>query len=305
MRAALGTTSRATPGRHSSGFTDRRQRRDGPRSEKGGIEDTVCQRWRLLEAKGRGSRRDSDGDSEEAAPSSLQQWPSTPDGFFEDVPEQIVDEAPPSTATFENSPETSKGSARHGRGDCKPCAHSWKPGGCYKGTTCPFCHICTQDDFRSRRHTMRKHRVQRQRKREARDVAKGDAAPDLPRARTEESSSPAKGTSSPSLGGSASQGALDGASEPGESPAQASGKSSPRFSSKSSVISLEASSLLGSVSHQESLRVKNTFLHIEQEESEMPRPRSSSMPPMSSLPRSPHSASLSSSWGHLVRPDLH
>mmetsp|Transcript_4059 Transcript_4059/g.11022 ORF Transcript_4059/g.11022 Transcript_4059/m.11022 type:complete len:396 (-) Transcript_4059:151-1338(-) len=46
---------------------------------------------------------------------------------------------------------TSVGSSAHADGTCRPCAHSWKPGGCSKGHGCPFCHLCTESDFRRRR----------------------------------------------------------------------------------------------------------------------------------------------------------
>jgi len=50
-------------------------------------------------------------------------------------------------AADEAEPYPSVGSAGHSTGTCKPCAHSWKPGGCSKGSSCTFCHACTKADF--------------------------------------------------------------------------------------------------------------------------------------------------------------
>ncbi|CAE8696049.1 unnamed protein product, partial [Polarella glacialis] len=62
----------------------------------------------------------------------------------------------------------SKGSAGHGQGNCKPCAHNWKPGGCSKAWECTFCHLCEGDDFRRRRkeklNRLKAERLQRQRR---------------------------------------------------------------------------------------------------------------------------------------------
>eukprot|EP00811_Abedinium_folium_P007145 NODE_16592_length_986_cov_7.020955.p1 GENE.NODE_16592_length_986_cov_7.020955~~NODE_16592_length_986_cov_7.020955.p1 ORF type:complete len:199 (-),score=10.14 NODE_16592_length_986_cov_7.020955:272-868(-) len=46
----------------------------------------------------------------------------------------------------------SRGSLGHGLGTCKPCAWSWKPGGCSKGAMCEFCHTCTREDFKWKKH---------------------------------------------------------------------------------------------------------------------------------------------------------
>jgi len=42
----------------------------------------------------------------------------------------------------------SMGSKLHMSQQCRPCAHSWKPGGCFKGKDCEFCHTCDEKDFR-------------------------------------------------------------------------------------------------------------------------------------------------------------
>eukprot|EP00928_Gymnodinium_smaydae_P055213 TRINITY_DN38807_c0_g1_i1.p1 TRINITY_DN38807_c0_g1~~TRINITY_DN38807_c0_g1_i1.p1 ORF type:complete len:317 (+),score=57.72 TRINITY_DN38807_c0_g1_i1:121-1071(+) len=45
----------------------------------------------------------------------------------------------------------SVGSAGHSTSTCRPCAHSWKPGGCSKGRACEFCHMCGEGEFRQKR----------------------------------------------------------------------------------------------------------------------------------------------------------
>lgn len=67
------------------------------------------------------------------------------------------------------APLASLGSAVHGKGLCRPCAHSWKPDGCSKGQDCEFCHMCTAHDF----HQFRK--MKRMQK-EARLMARSQAA---------------------------------------------------------------------------------------------------------------------------------
>eukprot|EP00929_Paragymnodinium_shiwhaense_P040991 TRINITY_DN21321_c0_g1_i2.p1 TRINITY_DN21321_c0_g1~~TRINITY_DN21321_c0_g1_i2.p1 ORF type:complete len:210 (+),score=16.87 TRINITY_DN21321_c0_g1_i2:181-810(+) len=42
----------------------------------------------------------------------------------------------------------SVGSACHDTGDCRPCAHAWRVGGCSRGVLCERCHVCTHADFR-------------------------------------------------------------------------------------------------------------------------------------------------------------
>mmetsp|Transcript_57738 Transcript_57738/g.114547 ORF Transcript_57738/g.114547 Transcript_57738/m.114547 type:complete len:158 (-) Transcript_57738:556-1029(-) len=45
----------------------------------------------------------------------------------------------------------SVGSAQHVRGQCKPCAHWWRPQGCFKGSSCDFCHLCDEAAWRESR----------------------------------------------------------------------------------------------------------------------------------------------------------
>jgi len=45
----------------------------------------------------------------------------------------------------ENLP--SIGSAGHHAGNCRPCAHHWRVGGCSKGKACAFCHACGEGAF--------------------------------------------------------------------------------------------------------------------------------------------------------------
>ena len=51
------------------------------------------------------------------------------------------------------------GSAGHMTGDCKACAWWWKPGGCFKGRTCEYCHACDELAF----HLLKSHRRRQQR----------------------------------------------------------------------------------------------------------------------------------------------
>jgi len=56
------------------------------------------------------------------------------------------------------------GSAQHEHGQCKPCAHCWRAQGCYKGSSCEFCHICDETAWRKFRKTRTSHqRTQRRR----------------------------------------------------------------------------------------------------------------------------------------------
>jgi hypothetical protein len=48
--------------------------------------------------------------------------------------------APPDADMLHELP--SIGSADHATGQCRPCAHSWREGGCAKGWSCTFCHLC-------------------------------------------------------------------------------------------------------------------------------------------------------------------
>jgi len=62
---------------------------------------------------------------------------------------------------FQNFPDVPQteiftaGSARHGHGQCKPCAFSWKPEGCQSGTGCKFCHICLPGEKQRRKKVLR------------------------------------------------------------------------------------------------------------------------------------------------------
>jgi len=51
------------------------------------------------------------------------------------------------------------GSTQHKHGQCKPCAHSWRPQGCFKGSKCEFCHLCDETAWRK----FRKQRTSHQR----------------------------------------------------------------------------------------------------------------------------------------------
>jgi len=67
--------------------------------------------------------------------------------------------APPnrgSAATRDDALELPKGVSSvgalgHGTNTCKPCAWSWKPGGCVNGKNCEFCHMCSRGELKRRR----------------------------------------------------------------------------------------------------------------------------------------------------------
>mmetsp|Transcript_34256 Transcript_34256/g.80031 ORF Transcript_34256/g.80031 Transcript_34256/m.80031 type:complete len:205 (-) Transcript_34256:299-913(-) len=42
------------------------------------------------------------------------------------------------------------GSAGHFAQQCRPCAWHWTATGCHAGSTCKYCHFCTEEDFRRR-----------------------------------------------------------------------------------------------------------------------------------------------------------
>merc|ERR1712054_374545 len=42
----------------------------------------------------------------------------------------------------------SLGAAEHNEGNCRPCAHNWKAGGCSNGKNCKFCHACDAEAFK-------------------------------------------------------------------------------------------------------------------------------------------------------------
>mmetsp|Transcript_25331 Transcript_25331/g.72240 ORF Transcript_25331/g.72240 Transcript_25331/m.72240 type:complete len:540 (-) Transcript_25331:71-1690(-) len=82
----------------------------------------------------------------------LVQAPALPSGavpVVEAAPTASVGSADPMAPT--EAPMTSFGSAGHALGNCKACAHVWKPGGCAKGAECTFCHLCDEEDFKQRR----------------------------------------------------------------------------------------------------------------------------------------------------------
>lgn len=46
---------------------------------------------------------------------------------------------------------SSKGSALHGTGQCKPCAWFWKPRGCSNAVDCSYCHACPAGALKERK----------------------------------------------------------------------------------------------------------------------------------------------------------
>jgi len=60
-----------------------------------------------------------------------------------------------SEATRQNAVELpegipSVGALGHNKNACKPCAWSWKPGGCVFGKSCEFCHMCDKGELKRR-----------------------------------------------------------------------------------------------------------------------------------------------------------
>lgn len=47
--------------------------------------------------------------------------------------------------------EESVGSAKHGIGECRPCAWFWKPKSCSNGKDCMHCHLCPEDELKRRK----------------------------------------------------------------------------------------------------------------------------------------------------------
>eukprot|EP00929_Paragymnodinium_shiwhaense_P102783 TRINITY_DN66017_c0_g1_i1.p1 TRINITY_DN66017_c0_g1~~TRINITY_DN66017_c0_g1_i1.p1 ORF type:complete len:312 (+),score=32.86 TRINITY_DN66017_c0_g1_i1:137-1072(+) len=49
----------------------------------------------------------------------------------------------------------SLGSAGHASGECRPCAHFWRPEGCNRGDLCERCHLCPPTAFREYRQALK------------------------------------------------------------------------------------------------------------------------------------------------------
>jgi len=52
---------------------------------------------------------------------------------------------------FEEHASFSAGSNCHDSGGCKPCAWYWKPGGCRNEEQCGYCHLCPVDEIKKRK----------------------------------------------------------------------------------------------------------------------------------------------------------
>lgn len=101
----------------------------------------ICESW---------MQDDSSGDTG-TPDEALDRVPFTPeiDPWINDSSE---DELPPSRAIQESRmPTWSAGAVGHMDGKCKPCAWNWKPGGCSKGESCEFCHLCEEGSLKVRR----------------------------------------------------------------------------------------------------------------------------------------------------------
>eukprot|EP00929_Paragymnodinium_shiwhaense_P000367 TRINITY_DN100611_c0_g1_i1.p1 TRINITY_DN100611_c0_g1~~TRINITY_DN100611_c0_g1_i1.p1 ORF type:complete len:236 (+),score=33.44 TRINITY_DN100611_c0_g1_i1:160-867(+) len=59
------------------------------------------------------------------------------------------------------------GSMGHEHGECKPCAHFWRPAGCHRGDQCERCHLCSQEAFKQYRQ-----KVKSAKRRRRKDVRK-------------------------------------------------------------------------------------------------------------------------------------
>lgn len=46
---------------------------------------------------------------------------------------------------------SSVGALGHDKSTCNPCAWNWKPGGCFNGRSCNFCHECKEGEMKRRR----------------------------------------------------------------------------------------------------------------------------------------------------------
>jgi len=58
--------------------------------------------------------------------------------------------------------EASVGSAEHARGQCRPCAFFWKPGGCQNGKDCLHCHLCAPGELQRKKKEVQQARARRE-----------------------------------------------------------------------------------------------------------------------------------------------
>merc|ERR550514_967623 len=65
----------------------------------------------------------------------------------------------------QQGPIFSVGSQAHQYGQCRPCGFVHKDGGCTKGASCPFCHLCPAGTIKERKQM--KKNVLKMRKMEA------------------------------------------------------------------------------------------------------------------------------------------
>jgi len=69
------------------------------------------------------------------------------------------------------------GSVGHSTGECRPCAHSWREGGCSKGWSCAFCHLCGEDELKQKKRDKLAHiRDERRQQRASQRTAKATQA---------------------------------------------------------------------------------------------------------------------------------
>lgn len=79
----------------------------------------------------------------------------SPCGFHDrPVIEKLSLEAPPGLPPpLPTAGSWSVGAAEHGSGECRPCAWYWKPGSCSNGQDCMHCHLCPEDELKTRKKT--------------------------------------------------------------------------------------------------------------------------------------------------------
>eukprot|EP00929_Paragymnodinium_shiwhaense_P099297 TRINITY_DN60903_c0_g1_i1.p1 TRINITY_DN60903_c0_g1~~TRINITY_DN60903_c0_g1_i1.p1 ORF type:complete len:599 (+),score=124.68 TRINITY_DN60903_c0_g1_i1:114-1910(+) len=99
-------------------------------------------------------------------------------------------------------PSASVGSAGHDKGDCRPCAHNWRPGGCAKGYSCTFCHMCEEGVLKQRKKD-KISRIRADRRQKARQQALVETSQDGAADGSLPGLSPSNGLSHPSLSSTA------------------------------------------------------------------------------------------------------
>merc|ERR1712224_33495 len=77
---------------------------------------------------------------------------------FGNSPKSLADDAEGIVFTHGNASriitpgDWSVGSEAHAAGACKPCAWNRKPSGCFKDSSCEFCHVCDAGAIKRKKH---------------------------------------------------------------------------------------------------------------------------------------------------------